>query len=93
VDLIFAVTGLHNFIRQHSPRSEFSEWEETEVEKDARLNEEMKKLKEERIRRRGLGEDVPDMEYVEGEDQDMAALRETIAHRMWNDYVQHRSQR
>jgi hypothetical protein len=79
---MFAVTALHNFIRRNNRISEMSDWEETEDERVARLEAE-------RVGRRGAT-DVPDIEAVEGEDPQMAELRETIALRMWSDYVVHR---
>jgi hypothetical protein len=74
VQLVFALTALHNFIRQaaHNADDEFYHTEDDDNERS--------------IMERGHTSNRDDEAEAEVEDEDMSQLRENIAIAMWRDY-------
>lgn len=77
VKILYAATALHNFIKRHSEDNELNGWQETEEERNERLQAE-RTVRPNAVR-------VPQIEPVVEEDPEMVALRDNIAQKMWRD--------
>jgi hypothetical protein len=80
------VVALHNFIRQQNPIQELEDWADDE-------NDEVQAERARLERHMRGGDEVEALDIVNGEDAGMAALRDTIAQRMWRDYVEYTRRR
>ena len=82
VNLVQALAGLHNFIRQKSPDTEIQDWDETDEERAKRYENDDFLLE-------GLGQD----NSVPSDDHRMGQFRDQIAQDLWDSYIQVRVQR
>jgi hypothetical protein len=74
IDLVLALAALHNFIRQNSPESEFTEWENTDDDREDSMHE----------------DDGNQNIYYGPEEHAAVRFRNEIAEQMWIGYVHYR---